>query len=282
MTNEDSGLASGGELASIALTPQGRAELAAALKRLESGRGLVVRIADLLGGAVSRAGRFGLRQIGMSTGLGQKFSGVAEAALARAYDVAILGLSNGRTAGTAGLTRLGVVASGATSGFVGMAGFLPDATFTTLAIMREIARVAMQEGEDLSSDDARRACLEVFAFKSPADDSESELGYFSARLIFQGRTLTVLLAEVAARYGIVLGEKFSLQAVPVAGAVAGAALNVAFLDHYRDVARAHFIIRRLERLHGRDVVREAAASLSPVPLAQMRATRTKDAPFMAA
>jgi len=174
------------------------------------------------------------------------------------------------------------MASGAASGFVGLGGFLPDATFTTLAIMREIARIAQAEGEDLASEDARRACLEVFAFKSPADADESELGYFSARLIFQGRTLTMLLSEVAARYGLVLGEKFSLQAVPIAGAIAGATLNAAFLDHYRDVARAHFIIRRLERAHGAEAVRTAAAALAPAPRAQMRATQASDAPFMPA
>jgi hypothetical protein len=274
------------DLQAIALTDAGRRELAAALRRLESGRGLIVRLADLLGGAVGRAGKFGLRQIGMSTGLAHKFAGVAEAALSRAYDVAILGLGGPR-AGSAQLTRAGVMASGAASGFVGFGGFLPDATFTTLAIMREIARIAQAEGEDLSSEEARRACLEVFAFKSPADayeteGDESELGYFSARLIFQGRTLTMLLSEVAARYGLVLGEKFSLQAVPIAGAIAGATLNAAFLEHYRDVARAHFIIRRLERAHGAEAVRAAAAALSPVPLAQMRATRAQDAPFMPA
>jgi hypothetical protein len=273
------------DLQLIALTDAGRRELAAALRKLESGRGLIVRLADLLGGAVSRACKFGLRQIGMSTGLAAKFSGVAEAALSRAYDVAILGLGGPR-AGSHRLTRAGVMASGAASGFVGLGGFLPDATFTTLAIMREIARIAQAEGEDLASDDARRACLEVFAFKSPADayeteGDESELGYFSARLIFQGRTLTMLLSEVAARYGLVLGEKFSLQAIPVAGAIAGAALNAAFLDHYRDVARAHFIIRRLERAHGAEAVRAAAAALR-VPLAQMRATQARDAPFMPA
>jgi hypothetical protein len=269
------------ELTPLALTDASRAELTQALRRLESGRGLIVRLADLLGGAVSRAGKFGLRQLGMSTGLADKFSGVAEAALSRAYDVAILGLS-GRTAGSAGLTRAGVMTSGAASGFIGMGGFLPDATFTTLAIMREIARIAKDEGEDLSSEDARRACLEVFAFKSFADDDESELGYYSARLIFQGRTLTMLLSEVAARYGLVLGEKFSFQAVPVLGAVAGAALNGAFLEHYRNVASAHFIIRRLERRHGQDAVREAAAAVSPVPLARMKATKVADAPFMPA
>jgi hypothetical protein len=146
-----------------------------------------------------------------------------------------------------------------------MAGFIPDATFTTLAIMREIARIAAEQGEDLTSNDARRACREVFAFRSAADADESELGYFSARLLFQGRPFTMLLSEVAARYGLVLGEKFSLQAVPIAGAVAGAALNAAFLAHYRNLAMAHFTIRRLERQHGRDIVRAATrAATSPV------------------
>ena len=268
-------------LAPVALTPESRRELEAALKRLHSGRGLIVRLADLLGGAVNRMGRYGLRRLGMSTGLANKFGGVAEAALARAYDVAILGLS-GPASGSPQITRAGVMVSGATSGFIGMGGFLPDATFTTLAIMREIARIARNEGEDLSSEDARRACLEVFAFKSAADEEESELGYFSARLIFQGRTLTMLLSEVAARYGLVLGEKFSLQAVPVAGAVAGAALNAAFLEHYRNLADAHFIIRRLERMHGREAVQEAAAALSPVPLSRAEANQPTDAPFMPA
>ena len=72
---------------------------------------------------------------------------------------------------------------------------------------------------------------------------------------------------------MVLGEKFSAQAVPLAGAVAGAALNAAFLDHYRNLATAHFTIRRLERAYGRDTVRLAAgASLN----------RVRDEPFMPA
>jgi len=252
-------------LSAIELDDAGRRELAAALARLERGRGLIVRLADLVGGAVGMAGRFGLRKIGMNRQVQGKFSGIAQAALARAYDVAIIGLDRSPPE-RAGLTQLAVIASGATSGMAGLAGFLPDATFTTLAIMREIARIAAAQGEDLSTDDARRACLEVFAFRSAADEDESELGYFSARLVFQGRPFTMLLSEVAARYGVVLGEKFSLQAVPIAGAVAGAALNGAFLAHYRNLALAHFTIRRLERLHGRDIVRAATDAIAnPVP-----------------
>ncbi len=251
-------------LSAIELDETARRDLAGALERLEQGRGLIVRLADLVGGAVGFAGRFGLRHLGIRRDVQGKFSGIAQQALARAYDVAVLGLENSPPE-RASLTRAAVIASGAASGFAGMAGFIPDATFTTLAIMREIARIASEQGEDLASTDARRACLEVFAFRSAADADESELGYFSARLLFQGRPLTMLLSEVAARYGLVLGEKFSLQAVPVAGAVAGAALNAAFLAHYRNLATAHFTIRRLERQHGRDVVRAATQAItSPV------------------
>ena len=247
-------------LSAIDLDDAARRDLAAALDRLEQGRGLIVRLADLVGGAVGFAGRFGLRKMGVQRGVQGKFAGVAQAALARAYDVAILGLE-GSPPERAGLTRAAVIASGALSGLVGFAGFIPDATFTTLAIMREIARIAADQGEDLSTTDARRACLEVFAFQSAADSDESELGYFSARLLFQGRPFTMLLSEVGARYGLVLGEKFGLQAVPIAGALAGAALNGAFLAHYRNLALAHFTIRRLERQHGRDIVRAATQAV---------------------
>jgi hypothetical protein len=258
-----------GSLATLSLDPAAREELTTALARIDRGRGLIVRMADLFGGAVNLAGRFGLRQIGMSRLVQSKVSGVAEAALSRAFDVAILGLDRAPSSRTR-LARAAVIGSGAVSGLIGLAGFLPDATFTTLTIMREIARIATAEGEDLSGEDARRACLEVFAFRSEADEDESELGYFSARFALQGGPLARLIAEVASRYGVVLGEKFTLQAVPIAGAVAGASLNAAFLDHYRNLAHAHFTIRRLERIHGREIVHEAAAALK---------NPARDAPF---
>jgi hypothetical protein len=251
-------------------------QLAAALARIARGRGLIVRMADLFGGAVNLAGRFGLRQIGMGRDVQAKFAGLAEAALSRAYDVAILGLDRTPPAGSdlrTGVARAAVIGSGALGGLIGLPGFLPDATFTTLTIMREIARIATLEGEDLSTPEARQACLEVFAFRSEADQDESELGYFSARLALQGGTFTRLITEVAARYGVVLGEKLTLQAVPIAGAVAGASLNAAFLEHYRNLAGAHFTIRRLERTHGREIVRAAAAALK---------NPARDAPFMTA
>jgi hypothetical protein len=41
------------------------------------------------------------------------------------------------------------------------------------------------------------------------------------------------------------------------GATAGAAVNAAVMDHYQDLARAHFTVRRLERTYSRKVARHA-------------------------
>ena len=49
--------------------------------------------------------------------------------------------------------------------------------------------------------------------------------------------------------------------MPVIGALGGAAVNYAFIDHFQEIGRAHFIVRRLERRFGKDAVREAYEKL---------------------
>jgi hypothetical protein len=185
-------------------------------------------------------------------------------ALDRAYDTAILGID---MPGAPGASLPLVALSGFVGGFAGIAGFLPDAAFTTLVIMRDIARIAREEGEDLSTEEGRAACVRVFSL-----GVGDEAGYISARLMLQGSAARAMLAGVATRWGVVLGEKFAAQAVPLAGAAAAVALNAAFLEHYRRLGRAHFTIRRLERAHGRERVR-AAAGIVENP--------EEDAPFLA-
>jgi hypothetical protein len=46
------------------------------------------------------------------------------------------------------------------------------------------------------------------------------------------------------------------QAVPVIGAAGGAVINLLFIDHFQDMARGHFIVRRLERAYPPEMVRE--------------------------
>ncbi|MCH4024626.1 MAG: EcsC family protein [Acetobacter sp.] len=269
----------GNDLAPLALTGAELTELEQALAQVEAGRGVLVKLADLMGGAVGHAAQLGLKGMGVAPGIQDKVRGLAESALVRAFDVAMTGLKSpateaelqiSRTRNSSGARNLrgtalqaAVAVSGAAGGFVGLAGLGPDITFTTLTIMREIARIAREEGEDLSEEDARRACLEVFAlraFPNVAAERESELGYFSARALLRGRPVVLLISEVASHYGLALGQKLSMQMMPVAGALCGAALNTAFLNHYRALARAHFTIRRLEREHG-PVVRDTATSM---------------------
>ena len=71
-----------------------------------------------------------------------------------------------------------------------------------------------------------------------------------------------LIAQIASRFGVVVTQKLAAQAVPVIGAVGGAAVNYAFIDHFQEMARAHFIVRRLERRYGKDAVRTAYERLS--------------------
>ena len=65
------------------------------------------------------------------------------------------------------------------------------------------------------------------------------------------------VAEIASRLGLVVTQKVAAQALPVVGALGGAVVNTAFMDHYQDVAHAHFTVRRLERTYGKLAVRSA-------------------------
>ncbi|MFT8720562.1 EcsC family protein [Acetobacter sp.] len=278
-------VSTGSDLAPLALTDGQVLELENALNQVEAGRGVLVRMADLMGGAVGQATRLGLRGLGMTPRVQEKLKGIAETAIKRSFDIALLGMTSSGEAVpaerqmdvSAGKSirdralQAAVAVSGAVGGFTGLAGLAPDIGFTTLTIMREIARIAREEGEDLSDPDARRACLEVFAlraFPNIGEGRESELGYFSARTVLRGRPVVMLISEVASHYGLALGHKISIQLMPVAGALCGASLNAAFLAHYQALARAHFTIRRLEREHG-PVVRDTAVALRNQAAARM-------------
>jgi hypothetical protein len=69
--------------------------------------------------------------------------------------------------------------------------------------------------------------------------------------------LVRLISAVAARFGVVVSDKLALTAVPVLGALSGAAINTAFLAHFQRLAEGHFTLRALERRHGLAVVRRA-------------------------
>jgi EcsC protein family len=61
------------------------------------------------------------------------------------------------------LNRLAASASGAGAGFLGAPGLMFDIPVTTGVIIRSIAEIARSHGEDISTLETKRACLEVFA-----------------------------------------------------------------------------------------------------------------------
>lgn len=171
-------------------------------------------------------------------------------------------------------------ASGAIGGAFGLAGTLVELPVSTTILLRQVAAVAGEEGEDLAAPEAAAECLKVFALggTSAADDA-AESGYFAVRIALAealkgavGRTIVPgFVAAVSSRFVGPMGLKISAQAAPILGAAAGAAVNIAFLEHFRSVARGHFTLRRLERDHGAARVRAAWDALAG----------TRDAPFLA-
>jgi hypothetical protein len=67
--------------------------------------------------------------------------------------------------------------------------------------------------------------------------------------------LLKFVTQVAARFGLVVTQKVAAQALPLVGALGGAAVNYAFIEHFQDVARGHFTLRRLQRLYGKERIR---------------------------
>jgi hypothetical protein len=233
--------------------------------RLARGAAALARMASLAAAPVSRA-------MGLAVGLRRRLAGpstlqpVIAQMLERALDVATIGLPHPASLPRrAARARAAAIASGLAGGAAGLPGFLPDAVFSTMLMLRHIAAIAAREGEDLSTDAARQACIEVFTLGAPGSGGPGLGGmgrehesYWTARMLMQGVPLMALIRQAAARLGVAMSEKLAMQAVPFAGAAGGALVNAAFFDHYRALAEGHFVIRRLERTYGREIVRVAA------------------------
>jgi hypothetical protein len=69
--------------------------------------------------------------------------------------------------------------------------------------------------------------------------------------------LARLTAALAERFGVLVTEKSAAELVPVLGAAGGATINLAFMDHFQNMAEGHFTVRALERKYGERIVQAA-------------------------
>jgi hypothetical protein len=171
--------------------------------------------------------------------------------------------------------------SGAVGGAFGLATLAVELPLSTTLMLRSIAQIAQEEGEDLQNPENALACVQVFALggREAAGSALTESGYFAVRAAlaktmveaarYAGNralldeaapALIRFSAQIASRFGLVVSQKVAAQAVPILGAVGGAAVNAAFMDHFQSTARAHFTVRRLERTYGAAPVRAAYES----------------------
>ena len=137
-------------------------------------------------------------------------------------------------------------AMGAVGGMGGLPTALAELPVTTTLLLRVINGVAAEHGFDTSEENVRFDCVHVFTAAGPLDHDDSvEIAFLSARMALSGTAMQAIIARVAPRLATVLGQKLAGQAVPVLGAVAGAATNYAYTSYYTDMAHVHFGLHRL-------------------------------------
>ncbi len=209
----------------------------------------------------------------------------AEAAIGKAFAAAVSSLRREHEpSAQEGLYKGLAAGTGALGGLFGLPGLVIELPVTTTLMLRSIAEIARLEGEDVHELETRLACLEVFALggRSETDDA-AETGYYGVRLALaayissaaqevarhglaaNGAPMVVkLIRFVAARFGTEVSRRGATQLVPVIGAAGGALVNTIFMQHFQDMARSHFTVRRLERAYGRSLVRANYQRLNEV------------------
>ena len=263
-------------LPATTLPPEADKTIRNAVEVLE-GRGMLRQLSDMLGAKFERAIEF-LPDIAQD-----KVEDVTQASLKAALDVAVKTMDADSEAESWDLShKLAGAAVGAVGGAFGLPSALIELPLSTTVMLRSVADIARANGEDLSDLKTRLECLNVFALGGggatfegqDSTDEGYDSAYFATRVLLgqeigaatkaiAARGLTddaaspvvKFLAKIAARYGVTVSEKMAAMAVPILGAAAGAAINVAFTSRFQSVARAHFSVRRLEREFGREAVK---------------------------
>lgn len=213
---------------------------------------------------------------------------LVEKALHKAADAALWSLNNepNREASTK-TNKFFAAVSGAVGGTFGFSALAIELPLSTTIMLRSVADIARSEGFDLDKVETKQACLEVFALGGPSENDDAvDTAYYATRSFTAeamqilskelseiatkkasvnaamnltptqtGKWLATLIEKVATRFGIVITEKTAAQVVPVIGAFAGATLNIMFTDYYQDMARGHFIIKRLEKKYGSEFIK---------------------------
>lgn len=260
-------------------TRQDLADLKAAKHLLEH-PGFAARLSHLLGKPLESGIKF------LPKNWQPKLAQATRAALTKGLELTLRTLKSGGEDGASNFVhKLMATSSGAVGGAFGFASMAVELPLTTCIILRSIADIARSEGHDLAEPETRLSCLTVLALGSPSPaDDDAETGYWAVRsglasvvtdaarhlaagggLKDAGAPMLVqLVNKVAVKFNVKVTQQAAAKAIPAIGAVAGGLINLAFIDHYQDMARGHFIVRRMEKRYGEDEVRKMYSQASVV------------------
>ena len=259
------------------MSPADAASLQTAVRLLEN-PGFAARLATMVGKPFNAVGN------ALPASASQAIAAATEKGLQLALAVALRTLRRDPRGPSSNLHKLAAVASGAAGGAFGLATLPLELPVSTVIMLRSIADIAISEGEDLSKPEAALSCVQVFALggrDSAAGGADG--GYFAVRtmlaktvaeaarfvaersIVEEGAPVLVrFIAHVASRFGVMVTQKVAAQALPVVGALGGAAVNYAFIEHFQQMARGHFTVRRLERKYGEQEVHDEYRRLAGV------------------
>jgi hypothetical protein len=252
----------------VSLTKEDFEDLAYAKKLLEN-PGLATKIVNVVGKPIEKSLEI------LPDNWAAVVHDASRKALEKALDYAVRTLERRSQFPPVAFHKSSVVVSGGLAGAIGLAALPLELPFSTIIMLRSIADIARSEGEDIGNPETKLAMLEVFALGGGVKkDEAAETGYYTVRASlatlvtdasrhFAGRRvvsrgsplLLRFLDSVASRFGVVVSQKAMATLVPALGAAGGAIINMVFLNHFQDVARGHFIVRRLERKYGQDFIR---------------------------
>jgi hypothetical protein len=252
------------------------ADLRLAKRKLES-PSLTAEISSLIGQPLEKSFKLLPRY------LGGQIQRITQTALLRATDVAVSTLHTDQPGPARNTLHKWMSAgSGAAGGALGLWALSVELPLSTTLILRSIADIARSEGHDLEQLEVRLACLEVFALggRTPQDNA-AESGYWLVRasltktmadavayiaekgLITEGAPpLVRYVGAIAARFSVDISAQAAAKALPLVSALTGASINVLFMHHFQNMARGHFIVKRLEKSYGTTAVRAAYAELA--------------------
>ncbi len=219
---------------------------------LEQISNLVVRYKDADGPLMKLANFAGsniesiLNQI--PNGIDAQVQKVIRIALEKAYDASDTLHSSAMTPEVPSyFHKIAAIFSGAVGGVAGLPGAVAEFPITITTIFSSFQKIAQEYGFDSNDKKTKLECIKVFTMGGPLQsDEELDLSFATAKLGLSGQVVSSLISKASQKVALMVTQKLGSQAVPIIGAMTGAALNYTFISYYEEMAHVRFGLKKMQ------------------------------------